>query len=146
MNAYAVQAEIDHDDSSLEVPMSSDSGDEVYAGEHETEVQGQGDSTDEDIQEILEIQKKAKKDFKRSFKTYMAKKKVREIKKSRQPFFPVVAIHVLRVKVEASSSQTVANPQGSKKYEKSIMTKTSKQYPKTPYPRKEKKPICMVNG
>ena len=41
-DAYAVQAEIDHDDSSLEVPMLADSGDEVYAGEHETEVQGQG--------------------------------------------------------------------------------------------------------
>ena len=121
--------------------MSSDSGDEVYAGEHETEVQGQGDSTDEDIQEILEIQKKAKKDFKRSFKTYMAKKKVREIKKSRQPFFPVVAI-LPEGQGGASSSQTVANPQGSKKYEEEVMTKTSKQYPKTPYPRKEKNSIA----
>ena len=44
---------------------------------------------------------------------------------------------------EASSSQTVANPQGSKKYEKRIMTKTSKQYPKTPYPRKEEAHLAV---
>ena len=141
--AYAIHVDNDDDDSSLDMPFSSDSGDEVYAGEHETEVQGQGDSTDEDIQEVLEIQKKAKRDFKRNFKTYKdSKKKVREIKKSRQPYFPVVAIPP-EGQGGASSSQTVAPPQGSKKFEKKVMTKTTKQYPKTPYPRKEEAHVAV---
>eukprot|EP00435_Cladocopium_sp_Y103_P065222 s43_g27.t1 len=139
-DAYAVQSEVNDDDSSLDVPLSSESGDEVYAGEHEAD--DQGDSTDEDIQEILEIQKKAKKDFKKNFRTYKeSKKKVREIKKSRQPFFPVVAIPP-EGQGGATSSQNVA-PQGSKKYEKKVMTKNSKQYPKTPYPRKEEAHLAV---
>ena len=143
LDAYAVQAEMEDFVSSLDVPLTSDSGDEVYAGEHEHEGQGEGDSTEEEeIQQILEIQKKANKDFKRNFKTYKgSKKKVREIKKSRQPFFPVVAIPPEGQ--GASSSQTVANPQGSKKCEKKVMTKTSKQYPKTPYPRREEAHLAV---
>jgi hypothetical protein len=141
--AYAIHADNDDDDSSLDMPFSSDSGDEVYVGEHETEAQGQGDSTEEDIQEVLEIQKKAKRDFKRNFKTYKdSKKKVREIKKSRQPYFPVVAIPP-EGQGGASSSQTVAPPQGSKRFEKKVMTKTTKQYPKTPYPRKEEAHLAV---
>eukprot|EP00435_Cladocopium_sp_Y103_P019753 s2854_g4.t2 len=141
-DTYAVQVDDNDDDSSLDMPITSDSGDEVYAGEHENE--GQGDSTDDDIQEILEIQKKAKKDFKKSFKTYKdSKKKVREIKKSRQPFFPVVAIPP-EGQGGASSSQPGAIPQGSKKFEKKVMTKSSsKQYPKTPYPRKEEAHLAV---
>ena len=42
---------------------------------------------------MFEIQKRAKEKFRKSFKTFKdAKKKVREIKRSRQPYLPVVAL------------------------------------------------------
>ena len=97
-DTYAVHSEPQHamladdgnDSSSLVEDFDDDSESEeafVAAGDED------GD-TEQELQEIYEIQKKAKKDFRKSFKTYKeSRKKVREIKKSRAPYLPVVAIN-----------------------------------------------------
>lgn len=97
-DTYAVHSEPQHamladdgnDSSSLVEDFDDDSDSEeafVAAGDED------GD-TEQELQEIYEIQKKAKKDFRKSFKTYKeSRKKVREIKKSRAPYLPVVAIN-----------------------------------------------------
>eukprot|EP00435_Cladocopium_sp_Y103_P016594 s2147_g4.t1 len=91
---FAVQ---DADDSSsIEMPPSdsNDSDAEVLLGQDSEASSNQ--SADDEVGEILEIQKKAKKDFKKSFRIYKeSKKKVKEIKKSRMgnaPYCPVVAM------------------------------------------------------
>ena len=92
--AYAVQ-EQDDESSSIDMPIS-DSGDddaEVYMGEDN----GENDYESEDeLAEVFEMQKKAKRDFRKNYKTYKeTKKKVKEIKKSRagpSTYYPVVAV------------------------------------------------------
>ena len=107
-DAYAVQAEQqvlvadDHDSSSdimnPEDDLESES-DDALAVEQDA-----GDSTNEELQEIYEVQKKAKREFRKNFKTYKeSRKKVREIKKSRTPYLPVVALN--QCGENASSSQ-----------------------------------------
>ena len=91
---HQVPLQVNDDDasSSIEAPMSStESGEEAMLGETGEK---SGDGSDEELQEIYEMQKKAKRDFKKSFRTYKeSKKRVKEIKKSRSgtPYFPVVA-------------------------------------------------------
>ena len=93
-DTFAVQ---DADDSSsIDMPLSDSDGSdpEVLLGQ-ESEVSSNHSAEDE-VGEILEIQKKAKRDFKKSFRTYKeSKKRVKEIKKSRMgntPYYPVVAV------------------------------------------------------
>ena len=92
-DAYAVQVNDDDASSSIEAPMSStESGEEAMLGETREK---SGDGSDEGLQEVYAMQKKAKRDFKKSFRTYKeSKKRVKEIKKSRSgtPYFPVVAM------------------------------------------------------
>ena len=91
---FAVQ-QVDNESSSLEAPISDtdEDGDEIMIGEHDEDSHS---DDDEQLAEVYEIQKKAKKDFKKSFRTYKeSKKKVREIKKSRvgpSSYYPVVAV------------------------------------------------------
>ena len=94
---YAVQAEPQHvmvanDDASSsslynpEEAMES-SSEEILAAEDDGE-------TDQELQECYEVQKRAKKEFRKQFKTYKeSRKKVREIKKTRTPYMPVVALN-----------------------------------------------------
>ena len=59
----------------------------------EAHVVGDDGDTDQELHEAFEIQKRAKKEFRKNFKTYKeTKKKVREIKKNRTPYLPVVAL------------------------------------------------------
>ena len=68
---------------------SSGASDGVYAA---ADHQDPGD-TDAEIEEVYELQKKAKQQVKKGMKTYKeTKKRVRELKKQRQPYYPVVAI------------------------------------------------------
>eukprot|EP00435_Cladocopium_sp_Y103_P061651 s680_g23.t1 len=51
------------------------------------------DDTERKLQEIYEVKQKAKREFKKSFRTYKeSRRRVKEIKKSRQPYYPVVAL------------------------------------------------------
>ena len=69
--------------------LETDSGDAFLANEDDP-----SGETDQELQEIYEVQKKAKKEFRKSFKTYKeSRKKVREIKKNRTPYLPVVALN-----------------------------------------------------
>ncbi|CAE7232443.1 RE1 [Symbiodinium sp. CCMP2456] len=72
--------------SSLSEPSFSDP--EAYeAGE------ASGSDMDEELEEAFEIHKKARNDAKKAFRSYRdSRKKVREIKKERQPYMPVVAL------------------------------------------------------
>jgi len=128
-DAYAVQQDDIDEESSLEVPLSSDSDQdqEVYAGEHASEQPG---TSEDEIQEVLEIQRKAKKEFKKNFKKYKdSKKKVRDIKKARQPYFPVVALN------QPEGSGSTQQPTSSGKVEKKTMNKSKN--PRPPYPKRE---------
>ena len=83
-DAFAVDVE---DSSSLELPLSESDGDDngVLVGE---EVQEPSESDDDElaVAETYEIHRKAKKDFKKSFRIYKeSKKKVKDIKKSLLP-------------------------------------------------------------
>ena len=119
-DAYAVQVQ-DDESSSLEPPMSSgESGEEAMLGE--TGEQFDDDGSDEELQEIYEMQKKAKRDFKKSFRTYKeSKKRVKEIKKSRSgtSYFPVVAM----TPEQAAASNSAAPSQKSFKYDQKPMMK-----------------------
>lgn len=96
--AYAVQDSEHHvaavdegaDSSSSLVAFDSDSDPQS----EEAHIVGDDGETDQELHEAFEIQKRAKKEFRRNFKTYKeTKKKVREIKKSRTPYhLPVVAL------------------------------------------------------
>ena len=63
----------------------SDLSEEIQEADEETD--------DEELEEAYEIQKKAKANAKKAFRNYKdSRRKVREIKKDRQPYMPVVAI------------------------------------------------------
>ena len=120
-DAYAVQVNDDDASSSIEAPMSStESGEEAMLGETGEK---SGDGSDEELQEVYEMQKKAKRDFKKSFfRTYKeSKKRVKEIKKSRSgtPYFPVVAM----TPEQAAASSGAAPSQKSFKYDQKQMVK-----------------------
>ena len=113
-----------HAVSQVEEPGSSSSLDQVTSGDESAEDEamevGHGSSDEEletELQEVYEIQKKAKKQFKKSFKTYKeSKQRVKEIKKSRQPYWPVVALQTGDAAAQSSSSlQPPAKPD---KYER----------------------------
>ena len=60
---------------------SAESEEEAMLGEKGDQ---SGDGSEDELLEIYELQKKAKRDFKKSFRTYKeSKKRVKEIKKSR---------------------------------------------------------------
>ena len=110
---FAVQ-EDPNDSSSLEVPMSeSEESAEVMLGE------GQDDEEESnyELEEVYEIQKKAKRDFKKSFKTYKeSKRRVKEIKKTRagpSTYYPVVA-----VPPESGSAGSSGAQQGTRPFNK----------------------------
>eukprot|EP00438_Fugacium_kawagutii_P012099 Skav209448 [mRNA] locus=scaffold2199:144696:152896:- [translate_table: standard] len=81
------------DDQSSEVidyecETSEDSNDEILAAMNEE------DSDDEEAIEVLELHKKTKEKFRKAFVNYKeSKKKVKDIKRSRQPYYPVVALN-----------------------------------------------------
>ena len=59
----------------------------------EAHMVGEDGDTDQELHEAFEVQKRAKKEFRKNYKTYKeTKKKVREIKKNRTPYLPVVAL------------------------------------------------------
>ena len=65
----------------------SETSDEVFAAE------GNDDDSDDEAQEVLELHKKSKDKFRKAFKSYKESgRKVKEIKKSRQSYYPVVAL------------------------------------------------------
>ncbi|CAE7551398.1 RE1 [Symbiodinium necroappetens] len=68
----------------------------TYSDEDEVNEAATGDEEnddDEDLEEAYEIQKKAKNDAKRAFRSYKdSRRRVKEIRKDRQPYMPVVAI------------------------------------------------------
>ena len=70
---------------------SSETGDdEVLAAAQEDE----DDSENDEALEILEMHKKSKDKFRKAFRSYKeSRKKVKEIRKSRQPYYPVVALN-----------------------------------------------------
>ena len=71
------------EESSIDEP--SDLSEEIQEAVEETD--------DEELEEAYEIQKKAKANAKKAFRNYKdSRRKVREIKKDRQPYMPVVAI------------------------------------------------------
>lgn len=87
--AYVVQ---EADSSSSLGPLTSDESENEQAM-HVDEDDSQGSGTEEDVAEILAIQQKAKRDFKKNFRTYKeSKKKMKEIRKSRQPYMSVIAV------------------------------------------------------
>ncbi|CAJ1350729.1 unnamed protein product [Effrenium voratum] len=85
---------MEHGDESSELiePDFEDSDEEVnavYPDEYDPE---EDPEEQEELAEIYAVQQKAKKEFKKSYRTYKeSKKKVREIKRARQPYLPVVA-------------------------------------------------------
>ena len=93
--AYIAQEQVhavESDSSSLGVALESEDSksDDVMAVD-------QLDSSEEEfrneLEEVYELQRKSKEKFRKSFKTYKAsKKRVRELKRSRQPYYPVVAL------------------------------------------------------
>ena len=97
-DAYAMTAEPQQAFVADDVESSSDLVDlsGVDSGSEEAFVAAENEDgeTDQELQEIYEVQKRAKKEFKKQFKTYKeSRKKVREIKKSRSPYLPVVALN-----------------------------------------------------
>jgi hypothetical protein len=97
-DTYAVQKHVyaaESDSSSVDADMlgsaDSDASEYALAAENQS-------SSDEDvkaeIEEVFELQRKAKEKFKKSFKNYKdVKRKVKELKRNRQPYYPVVALN-----------------------------------------------------
>ena len=113
-DAYAVSAKRDKqqvfladDDESSELVdfenESSETGDdEVLAAAHEDE----DDSENDEAIEILEMHKKTKDKFRKAFRSYKdSRKKVKEIRKSRQTYYPVVALNQQSSDATGSSAQ-----------------------------------------
>ena len=98
-DTYAVQ----HDSQQVLIADGDDSSDLMDAddmtsnsSDHDIlEAEGPDEDSNDEAQEILELHKKSKEKFKKAFRSYKdSKKKVREIKKSRQQsYYPVVALN-----------------------------------------------------
>ena len=109
---YAVQ----HDSHQILVADDDESSDLMDAddvtsnsSDHEIlEAEGPDDDSNDEAQEILELHKKSKEKFRKAFRNYKdTKKKVREIKKSRQQsYYPVAALNQ-----PAGDSQSAASTQ-----------------------------------
>ncbi|CAE7032082.1 GIP [Symbiodinium natans] len=81
--------EADLESPSMSEPLVGSSGDEAFEADFDTE----DDEATAAMQDAFEMQKQAKANVKKHFRTYKeSRKKIREIKKSRQPYMPVVAI------------------------------------------------------
>ncbi|CAL1138729.1 unnamed protein product [Cladocopium goreaui] len=113
-DAYAVSAKrhkqqvflADDDESSELVDFENESSetgdDEVLAAAHEDE----DDSENDEAIEILEMHKKTKDKFRKAFRSYKdSRKKVKEIRKSRQTYYPVVALNQQSSDATGSSAQ-----------------------------------------
>ena len=135
-----VAQEHDEGSSSIGDPMtdSEDDSPEVLMGEKSGESE---DSVAEELAEIYEIQKKAKKEFKKSFRTYKdSKKKVKEIKKSRigpSSYFPVVAMPPDQSGGQPSSGNQQVTPKPFKPDRRDQARGRSSGKPTKPGPRKE---------
>ena len=135
--AYAVEQVAEASSTSIDPLSDSGSGEEAYQVEGgETSL---GSGSEEELQEIYEIQKKAKKEFKKQFRTYKeSKKKVREIKRARQPYMPVVAIPPTEGGQSQAPLGTQAASSKTPRYEKRSFDKKSPQKdPKKKPPRRE---------
>ena len=76
------------EDSSLSEPSFSEKAQEAAEDSFDDEAE-----VKEELEEAFEIQKKAKQDAKKAFRNYKdSRRRVREIRKDRQPYMPVVAI------------------------------------------------------
>ena len=141
--AYVVQSKCETPTSSSIDALSDSASEEAFQVAVESESQGSG--TEEELAEIYEVQKKAKRDFKKNFRTYKeSKKKVRELKKARQPYMPVVALNPDSAQAAGSSSvQNVSKPP---RYEKKIFDKKSKDSSKKKPPRKEDAHLVEIAG
>ena len=139
---------VDDESSEIMEPMTSGSeSDHALAVDQPDEMQQDDDdnSTDRELQEVYEIKDKAKKDFKRSFKTYKeSRRKVKEIKKSRQPYYPVVALSQPQDMPSKSGSSSTSMGQmprkGDFKYDKtksSVKSSNAKRKPNEFTPRRE---------
>ena len=139
---------VDDESSEIMEPMTSGSeSDHALAVDQPDEMQQDDDdnSTDRELQEVYEIKDKAKKDFKRSFKTYKeSRRKVKEIKKSRQPYYPVVALSQPQDMPSKSGSSSTSMGQmprkGDFKYDKtksSVKSSNAKRKPNEFRPRRE---------
>ena len=139
---------VDDESSEIMEPMTSGSeSDHALAVDQPDEMQQDDDynSTDRGLQEVYEIKDKAKKDFKRSFKTYKeSRRKVKEIKKSRQPYYPVVALSQPQDMPSKSGSSSTSMGQmprkGDFKYDKtksSVKSSNAKRKPNEFRPRRE---------
>ncbi|CAL1152848.1 unnamed protein product [Cladocopium goreaui] len=132
---------MEDDSSDLQEPLTSGSGsDDAYMADQHAEGPPDRDENDSDLelQEIYEMKQKAKKDFKKSFKTYKeSRRRVKEIKKARQPYYPVVALS--QPGDSSASTLQPANASSAPKkqefrYDKS---KQQKVFPPKRQPRKE---------
>ena len=95
-------------------------------------------SSAEELEEVYELQKKAKKDARKSIRTYKeSKRRVKEIKKNRQPYLPVVALQ--QGGDQPSGSSTGQMPKaGKERYErKSFDKKGAKDKGKKHAPKQE---------
>ena len=134
-----------HDEStSPEGLDSADSGvsEEIHAAEDHHDP---GD-TDAEIEEVYELQKKAKLQVKKGMKTYKeTKKRVRELKKQRQPYYPVVAIPPNEQQQPGASSQPPVQKQ-TFKYDRKPSTKPGgpKKPPFKP-PRREEANLAQAS-
>ena len=133
---FAVEQAVEESSTSVDPLSDSGSGEEAYQVEGAEGSLGTG--SEEELQEIFEIQKKAKKEFKKQFRTYKeSKKKVREIKRARQPYMPVVAIPP----TEGGPSQMPTGSQSSSsktpRYEKRSFDKKPQKDQKKKPPRRE---------
>ena len=113
-DAYAVQDQVYaaelSDSSSVGLMDTDDSAGSDHALAVEPE-QTSDEDVQHEIEEIYEIQRKAKDKFKKSYRNYKdAKKRVRELKRGRQPYYPVVALNQPADASTASSSQPAQVP------------------------------------
>ena len=96
-----------------------------------------------EIEEVYELQKKAKEKFKKSFKTYReTKKRVKELKKSRQPYYPVVALNQPSDQGQSSSAQ-VPLQKSKFQYDKKP-TKPGKSRPRDDKPKPKREEAHMT--
>ena len=119
--AYAVALGDGEASSSIEEPLSSSEGEALNVEDGETAQLNT--SSEEELNDVYEIQRRAKKDAKKNIRTYKeSKKRVKEIKKNRQPYLPVVALQQQQGETAAGSASSQA-PSTARKYEKKTFDK-----------------------
>ena len=145
-DAYAVQDQVYaaelSDSSSVGLMDTDDSAGSDHALAVEPE-QTSDEDVQHEIEEIYELQRKAKDKFKKSYRNYKdAKKRVRELKRGRQPYYPVVALNQPADASTASSSQPAQVPlqKSTFKYDKKPQNKNvskGKKEGSRPYKRED---------